>query len=57
MFNQQGEVIENNNPANENGNRNDVNEADLIRQIAERVWELWQQELRLERERRGGMRR
>jgi hypothetical protein len=57
MFNQQGEVIDNNNPANENGNRNDVNEADLIRQIAERVWELWQQELRLERERRGGMRR
>jgi hypothetical protein len=30
---------------------------DLIRQIAERVWELWQQELRLERERRGDMRR
>ncbi|HLV34696.1 MAG TPA: hypothetical protein VKY59_06280 [Spirillospora sp.] len=57
MFNQQGDVIENNNSATQNGNRNNVNEADLIRQIAERVWELWQQELRLERERRGGMRR
>ncbi|MBZ0301797.1 MAG: hypothetical protein K8J31_18765 [Anaerolineae bacterium] len=42
---------------NRNENRNHANENDLIRQVAARVWELWQQELRLERERRGGMRR
>ena len=31
--------------------------ADLTRQIAERVWQLWQEDLRLERERRGRVRR
>lgn len=30
---------------------------DLVRQVAERVWQLWQQELRLERERRSDIRR
>ena len=32
-------------------------DGELVRRIAERVWELWQEELRLERERRGGVRR
>lgn len=30
---------------------------ELARRVAQRVWELWQQELRLEHERRGRFRR
>lgn len=47
-----------NNSENQNsGNQNEVAANDLIRQVATRVWELWQEELRLERERRGGAKR
>lgn len=42
----------NNQPSNNNAQQDD-----LVRQIAERVWQLWQQELRFERERRGETRR
>ena len=30
-----------------------MDERELIRRVAERVWQLWREELRLERERRG----
>lgn len=40
-----------------NEDRAQTGQDDLVRQVAERVWELWQEELRLERERRGGARR
>jgi hypothetical protein len=36
---------------------NNTRQDDLVRQVAERVWQLWQQELRLERERRSDIRR
>jgi hypothetical protein len=42
---------------NTNQQSNDTKQDDLVRQVAERVWQLWQQELRLERERRGETRR
>lgn len=44
---------------NENTNQksNEKSSDDLARQVADRVWQLWQQELRLERERRGETRR
>jgi hypothetical protein len=43
---------------NNNQESNDnAQQGDLVRQVAERVWQLWQQELRLERERRGETRR
>jgi hypothetical protein len=44
---------QNNNQETNNNSQKD----DLVRQVAERVWQLWQQELRLERERRGETRR
>jgi hypothetical protein len=42
---------------NSNQESNHTSQDDLVRQIAERVWQLWQQELRLERERRSETRR
>lgn len=30
---------------------------ELIRQVAQKVWEMWREDLRHERERRGGMNR
>lgn len=44
-------------PNRNDQNQTSANENDLVRQLAERVWELWQEELRLERERRGRLRR
>ncbi len=46
-------------PAQNNNqeSNNNTQQDDLVRQVAERVWQLWQQELRLERERRGETRR
>ena len=42
---------------NTNAGSQQPNEADMVRQVAERVWELWQEELRQERERRSEFRR
>ena len=43
--------------SNSQSANNNTQQDDLVRQVAERVWQLWQQELRLERERRGETRR
>ena len=43
--------------AGQNQQGNSTNREELIRRVAERVWQLWREDLRRDRERRGQKRR